>query len=94
MSEFNRLKFKLSEKSADAIKDNKYIFIVSKNLNKIYLKQYFKQKYSVDVTDVHTMNYKGKTRRRGRVSGSEADYKKVILTLKEGQEIKEFKQLF
>jgi large subunit ribosomal protein L23 len=95
MEEIIRLEPVLSEKSSLALnQDNKYTFLVPTNINKIFLKQYFKKKYNVDVTDINTMIYLGKARSRGRIKGKDSDYKKAIICIKEGQEIKEYKDLF
>lgn len=94
MDEILKLKFVLSEKSASYLKENKYVFEVIDSVNKIEVKKYISKKYNVDILAVNSMNYLGKKRRRGRISGKDSDYKKVIVTLKDGQEIREFKDLF
>ena len=42
---------------------------------------------SVDVVSVNTMHMRGKERRRGKLSGFQPDWKKAVVTLKEGQKI-------
>ena len=44
--------------------------------------------FKVKVTAVNTMNMPGKLRRRGAHAGYQSDWKKAIVTLKQGQEIK------
>jgi len=61
---------------------------------KIYLKQYFKNRFNVDVLSVNSANYAGKQRSRGKVSGKDNSFKKVIITLKPGQEIKDYKEAY
>ncbi|KAJ3166156.1 hypothetical protein HK101_012007 [Irineochytrium annulatum] len=59
------------------------VFRVPPNLNKLDIRQILEKLYSVDVTDVRTMNYLAKTyrdRRGERRSGGA--YKKVIVTMK------------
>lgn len=69
----------------------KYGFIVSVDANKIEIAKAIKDKFNVEVVDVNTIKYKGKTKtqftRRGRFSGKTPQYKKAIITLKEGQSI-------
>ena len=44
--------------------------------------------FKVDVLDVNTMNVPGKLRRRGAHAGYQSSWKKAIVKLKAGQEIK------
>jgi len=78
----------ISEKNA---KNPKYGFVVDINANKIEISKAIKTKFNVDVIDVNTIRYKGKTRtqftKRGRFSGKTAKFKKAIITVKEGQTI-------
>jgi len=46
----------------------------------------------VDVTDVKTMNMPGKFKRQGRTHGMTPDWKKAIVTLKEGQKLPIFEE--
>ncbi|MBL1212970.1 MAG: 50S ribosomal protein L23 [Ignavibacteriae bacterium] len=68
-----------------------YGFIVDVNANKIEIKRAIKEKFNVDAVDVNTIKYKGKLKtqltRKGRFSGKTAQYKKAVVTLKEGQTI-------
>lgn len=89
----SKLEYVVSEKSANLANIDKYVFITKKEINKIFLKQYFKHRFGVDIVKVNSMNYKGKKRIRGRVIGRESSYKKVYVTLKPGQEIKEYKDI-
>ena len=69
----------------------KYGFVVSVDANKIEIAKAIKEKFDVDVVNINTIKYKGKTKtqftRRGRFTGKTAQYKKAIVTLKEGQSI-------
>ena len=82
---------KMTEISERSDKNPKYGFIVDINANKIEIAKAIKTKFDVDVTDVNTIRYKGKTRtqftKRGRFSGKTAKFKKAIVTVKEGQTI-------
>jgi large subunit ribosomal protein L23 len=46
--------------------------------------------FKVTVLTVRTANFLGKERRRGRVVGRKADWKKAYVTLKEGDKIEFF----
>ncbi|MFC2135098.1 50S ribosomal protein L23 [Bacteroidota bacterium] len=82
---------KMTDVSEKAGKNPKYGFVVHINSNKIEIAKAIKEKFEVDVIDVNTIRYKGKTRtqftRRGRFSGKTAKFKKAIVTIKEGQSI-------
>ncbi|MFQ6608442.1 MAG: 50S ribosomal protein L23 [Fidelibacterota bacterium] len=73
----------------------KYAFQVNSFANKIEVKQAIEKKFDVKVTNVSTMNMRGKskqmTMRSGgrpiRTSGRRSDWKKAIVTLQEGYSI-------
>jgi large subunit ribosomal protein L23 len=67
--------------------ENKVLFKVAKNANKIEIKKAVEEIFKVKVDRVSTMNYKGKTKRMGRFEGKRADWKKAIVTLKEGEKL-------
>ena len=82
----------VTEKMTDLTESEaKYGFIVDINANKIEISKAIKDKFDVDVVSVNTIKHKGKTKtqftRRGRFSGKTPQYKKAIVTLKEGQTI-------
>ena len=60
---------------------NAYSFQVHKKANKIQIRNAIQDLYSVKVVDVRTMNRKGKLRRRGKVIGKTADWKKAVVVL-------------
>ena len=74
---------------------NKYIFQVTKNANKIEIKRSIEKRFDVKVKKVSTMNYNGKNkstsvRSNGRVirtNGNRSDWKKAIITLFEDSKI-------
>jgi len=74
--------------------ERKYAFKVSKNTNKIDVKKAVQSRFDVTVEKVHMINVKGKTKqmntRRGITKGKRADWKKAIVTLKEGDAINFF----
>lgn len=85
----------ISEKSSKALnKLNKYTFYVALEANKIEIAREINKQYGVKVVSVRVINLSGKKVRRGRVQGKTQDRKKAIVTLSEGQELKEIKALF
>lgn len=73
-----------------AEKENKYTFKVSKNANKVEIKNAVKALFNVDVLTVRTINVKGKSRRVGMYVGRRTSYKKAVCELKPGQKIEAF----
>ncbi|NQU28514.1 MAG: 50S ribosomal protein L23 [Candidatus Marinimicrobia bacterium] len=73
----------------------KYAFQVSKNANKIMIKQAVEKKFDVQVEKVATMNRLGKEKqmtvksggRSIRTIGKKSNWKKAIVTLAEGHTI-------
>lgn len=66
---------------------NQVSFEVDRRANKIEIKQAVEKLFKVDVVTVNTMTIKGKIKRMGRFSGKRSDWKKAIVTLKEGQKL-------
>jgi large subunit ribosomal protein L23 len=58
---------------------------VDRRANKIEIKQAVEYIFHVNVTHVRTMNVPGKLKKQGRTSGMTAQWKKAVVTLKEGQ---------
>jgi large subunit ribosomal protein L23 len=80
-----------SEKASTQLgKNNSYSFRVSVIANKIEIKKAIEKIFSVVVTDVNTINQRGKVKRMGRFQGKKPDWKKAIVTLKEGDSIPDF----
>lgn len=70
-----------------AEKFNRYTFLVDKNANKIEIKKAIEERFKVDVVKVNTIRVKGKKRRVRGFEGKRPDYKKALVTVKEGQKI-------
>ncbi|MEK6590829.1 MAG: 50S ribosomal protein L23 [Nitrospinota bacterium] len=68
-------------------RDNKIVFEVNKNANKRDIKKAVERIFKVSVISVNTLNMKGKVKRFGKVFGKRPDWKKAIVTLKEGDKI-------
>ena len=81
----------LTEKSA-TLRDqtNKVIFEVHKDANKIQIKSAIESLFKVGVLDVNTMVMRGKDKRMGRGYAKLRNWKKAIVTLKPGDEIRFF----
>lgn len=67
--------------------ENKYIFRVSRAANKVEIKRAIEKMYKVRVSDVNTMNVRGKKKRMGLVTGKRPDWKKAVVTLEEGESL-------
>ncbi|HEU5011907.1 MAG TPA: 50S ribosomal protein L23 [Roseiflexaceae bacterium] len=77
----------ITEKNTNLMSLNKYCFEVDRNANKTQIKHAIESIFNVSVTKVHTMNVRGKMRRRGRQIGYTSDWKKAIITLAAGDRI-------
>ncbi len=69
---------------------NKVVFKVHPDVNKIELKKAIERIFKVTVVKVATLNVLGKKRRAGLIHGKQADWKKAVVTLKEGDSIEYF----
>jgi len=76
-----------TEKATLMLPDNKYLFWVDKQSNKIQIKQAVEEIYKVKVASVNTLTQRGKLRRVRYVQGKSPDWKKALVTLKEGSKI-------
>jgi len=70
--------------------DNQYLFEVERSANKIEIKKAVEYLFKVRVAKVRTINVLGKVKRLGRRYGKRPDWKKAIVTLKEGDRIEFF----
>jgi large subunit ribosomal protein L23 len=66
---------------------NKYLFTVDMCANKIEIKKAVEELYKVKVARVNTVIVPGKYRRVRQKWGKTAEWKKAIVTLKEGSKI-------
>jgi large subunit ribosomal protein L23 len=76
-----------TEKSGLYEPEGKYLFLVDKSCNKVQIKQAVEHIYKVKVKDVNTLISPGKLKRVRYQIGKTPDYKRAIVTLKEGQKI-------
>jgi large subunit ribosomal protein L23 len=68
-------------------KENTVLLKVARSANKIEIKKAVEEVLKVKVDRVATMNYKGKKKRMGRYEGRRPDWKKAMVTLKEGEKL-------
>jgi large subunit ribosomal protein L23 len=66
---------------------NQVVFEVARDANKVQIRDAVQRLFKVNVTDVNTMVMRGKERRMGRGRGKMQNWKKAIVTLKEGDSI-------
>ena len=76
-----------TEKGSTIQPFNKYLFKVSTDANKIEIKRSIEDIYKVKVESVNTMVIRGKLRRVRYAVGKTSDWKKAVVTLKEGDKI-------
>ena len=81
----------ITEKST-ILKDvnNQVCFVVDIRANKVQIKEAVENIFDVNVESVSTMRCKGKNRRMGKHIGKQPDWKKAIVTLKDGDRIEFF----
>src|SRR5580704_3292701 len=68
-------------------KNNQVVFEVARAANKIEIKDAVQKLFNVSVVAVNTMINRGKERRMGRGHAKTQNWKKAIVTLKEGESI-------
>lgn len=81
----------VTEKVSTLNEKGKYGFIVDVNADKDQIRSAVEKMYNVKVTKVNTISVMGKQKTRytkaGVLSGSKPNYKKAIVTLKQGEVI-------
>lgn len=76
-----------TEKGAGMMPFNKYIFWVDSTSNKVEIRRAVESIYKVKVNNVNTIVVKGKPKRVRYAMGKTSDWKKAIVTLKQGDKI-------
>ncbi len=81
----------VSEKSS-ALSEvgHKYVFEVAPKAKKNEIKRAVEELFKVDVERIHTLVVHGKFKQVGRVQTKRSNWKKAIVTIKEGQKIELF----
>jgi large subunit ribosomal protein L23 len=77
----------VSEKSYGLLDENKYTFLVTLDANKTQIKIAVESVFKVRVTDVNTLNRRGKKRRTRYGYGKRPDTKRAIVTVAPGERI-------
>ncbi|MDQ3536393.1 MAG: 50S ribosomal protein L23 [Bacteroidota bacterium] len=81
----------VTEKVSALNEKGKYGFIVNDKANKVEIKNAVEKMYGVNVANVRTMRYQGKSKSKytksGVISGRTNMYKKAIVTVAEGEVI-------
>jgi len=82
----------VSEKTYALMDNGVYVFVVDVNATKIDVRNAVEQAFNVRVTNVNTLNRKGKAvrNRRTGIVGYRANSKRAIVTLKSGDKINLF----
>lgn len=80
----------VSEKSYSQIENHKYTFEVARDARKEEIRQAIEEIFKVHVTGVNTISMRGKLKRQGRTSGRTRNWKKAVVTLREGDRIEVF----
>ena len=78
----------ITEKATNLGAENKYVFEVSTQANKIEIAKAINEVYGIKPVSVNIVKVKGKKIRNGRTLGSRKDWKKAIIKLPEGKTIK------
>lgn len=81
----------VTEKTSAAYQaKGEYAFEVAPNANKQSIREAIERLFGVKVTGVWTMQVRGKPRRVGQSIGNRPNWKKAIVTLREGDKIDVF----
>lgn len=84
----------LTEKATIARETRReYAFEVATDANKLQIKQAVESRFGVKVQDIRTVSVPGKRRRTGNNAGQRPDWKKALVTLREGQTIDLYEQM-
>jgi len=73
--------------------ENKYLFRVARDANKIEIKRAIEEIFNVKVKQVRTMTVRGKVKRLGVFEGKRPNWKKAVVTLEQGHSIDLFEQV-
>lgn len=66
---------------------NRVAFVVTNDANRIEVRRAVESALNVKVKSVHIMKVMGKKKRQGRYLGKRPDWKKAIVTLREGEKL-------
>jgi large subunit ribosomal protein L23 len=77
----------LTEKANLLRNANQVVFEVARDANKVEIRDAVQKLFNVKVTSVNTLIMRGKDRRMGRGYSKTQNWKKAVVTLKEGDSI-------
>tara|TARA_Y100000994_G_C15310133_1_gene283488 strand:- start:137 stop:427 length:291 start_codon:yes stop_codon:yes gene_type:complete len=77
----------ITEKATKISENNQYVFKVSLSSNKKSIKEAIEKLFKVKVKSINTTKVKGKTKIFKGTKGKRADYKKAIVSLKDGENL-------
>jgi len=77
----------VTEKASRMSAQDKYVFRVSTDANKIEVAKVIEAVYGIKPEKVNVINMEGKAVRRGKISGKRKDWRKAIVTLPKGKTI-------
>ena len=77
----------ITEKATKISENNQYVFKVSISSDKNSIKKAIEKLFKVKVKSVNTTKVKGKVKIFKGTKGKRADYKKAIVSLKEGENL-------
>lgn len=81
-----------TEKASRLREMNQVVFEVARDANKIQIKEAVQKLFNVKVESVNTMIFRGKDRRMGRGYAKLQNWKKAVVTLKEGDTLDFFSE--
>jgi large subunit ribosomal protein L23 len=82
----------VTEKTTAQSADNKYVFKVNRDANKILVKKAVKKLFGVEPARVNMSIVRGKSRRNKYKVGFRPSWKKAVVTLKLGDKIELFEK--
>ena len=77
----------ITEKATKLSENNQYVFKVTLNANKKDIKDAIEKLFKVKVKNINTTKTKGKQKVFKGTKGKRSDYKKAIVSLKEGESL-------
>jgi large subunit ribosomal protein L23 len=77
----------MTEKSTKLREQDKYLFVVHNEANKIMVENALKRIFNITPISVNIINIKGKRKRVRAKYGYTSDYKKAVVTVKKGEKI-------
>ncbi len=89
MNAYDIIKRPVITEKSNKLKDkyNQFVFETSRNANRVQIKRAIEEIFNVKVIGVRTSLTKGKTTRRGRITGKKRDWKKAVVSVMPGERI-------